>query len=72
MTHVDWHPYPETKPKKSGKFLVTLSGDTEKDEPIVTAREYKAKLEMFLPKWRHDVIAWAELPEPYIPEVNND
>lgn len=65
---IKWHPYPETKPRKSGKYIVTLSGNTGKNEPIVTAREYNTNLEMFLPKWSHDVIAWTYLPKPYLKE----
>ena len=72
MTHVDWHPYPETKPKISGKYLVTLTSDDENDEPIVTTRQYNTKSEKFLPKWCSDIIAWAELPQPYQQEVKNE
>lgn len=68
MTKVDWHPYPEKRPKKSGKYLVTITSDDEKDEPIVTTREYNTKSEKFLPKWCSDIIAWAKLPKPYEPE----
>ena len=72
MTKVDWHQFPKERPKKSGKFLVTLSRDTEKDEPIVTTRQYNTKSEKFLPKWCSDIIAWAKLPQPYRQEAKNE
>ena len=70
MTHVDWHPYPDEQPTKLRLYLVTYKN---KDyEPCI----YVA---LYFNGWRtgslselEDVIAWAELPEPYRPEVNND
>lgn len=32
MTKINWHPYPETKPKKDGAYLViVLAGEVDTD-----------------------------------------
>lgn len=63
MTHVDWHPYPETKPTKKDRYLINLDDDNG-HQYITIAMFYK---DIF---WEscaidHIVSAWAELPEPY-------
>lgn len=70
MTQVNWHPYPEEKPTKKDRYLISLD-DGNGHQYITIAAFYK---DIF---WGsgvidHIVIAWAELPEPYRPEVNND
>lgn len=63
MTHVDWHPYPETKPKKDGIYLVTtLAGEVDTDVFQLGDFDF----------YMSEVIAWAELPEPYRSEVKNE
>ena len=67
MTHVDWHPYPEEKPKNGNKYLITL-------------KKYSGLLKIGIAYFDEDdwiifnaeiqVIAWAELPEPYHKETN--
>lgn len=58
MTKINWHPYPETKPKKDGIYLVTtLAGDVDTDAFQLGDFDF----------YMSEVIAWAELPEPYNP-----
>lgn len=78
MTHVDWHPYPETKPKKEDHYLLTV------EYPFLS--EYKEPIdrEIRIGYWAcgrfftnlhdvyHRVTAWAELPEPYRQEAKNE
>lgn len=63
MTHVDWHLFPQEKPKDDGIYLVTtLEGEVDTD--VFQLGDFNF--------YTSEVIAWAELPEPYQPEVNND
>lgn len=63
MTKINWHPYPETKPKKDEIYLVTtLAGEVDTDVFQLGDFDFYVS----------EVIAWAELPKPYRPEVNND
>lgn len=76
MTHVDWHPYPETKPDFYKPVLVTLSYSdgykvVEIDE--LHSSPYLKKKEI----WGFDrpgrkITAWAELPEPYKQEAQDE
>lgn len=80
MTHVDWHPYPKEKPKKSGRYLVTIVSEfMGKRVTTDDFYDYKELLENYNRGPRYywyyhngEVIAWAELPEPYKSEVNDD
>lgn len=68
--HVDWHPYPETKPTKKDRYLINLD-DGNGHQYITIATFYKDTF------WEsgaidHIVSAWAELPEPYNRRNNND
>ena len=65
--HVDWHPYPENKPTEEDAykdFLLTIDAGLG---PFVTKGQWlsvgcwDAYLDI-------EVLAWAELPEPYKPE----
>ena len=69
-TKTIWHPYPETKPTKKDRYLINLD-DGNGHQYITIATFYKDTF------WEngaidHIVIAWAELPEPYRPEVKNE
>lgn len=59
-TKTVWHPYPQEKPKKDGVFLITYRFGNK----IEVAEAYVAK-----DNNSDNLIAWAELPEPY-EEVN--
>lgn len=60
---VKWHPYPKEKPKREGVYLVTL-----KDEEVTSDWFNSGYFRFYV----DDVIAWAELPEPYRPKVKNE
>lgn len=61
MTQVDWHPYPEEKPKREGVYLVTL-----KDEEVTSDWFNSGYFRFYV----DDVIAWAERPKPFKPITN--
>lgn len=68
MTQViNWHPYPEEKPKDDGRYLVTLKS---LDGRLNVIEDYYNEL---YDKWTTsncydwNVIAWADKPEPYKP-----
>lgn len=67
MTHVEWHPYPKEKPSKSGDFLVTVK---KVECEIVMTRFYNDWAEKFNFNDKQ-ILAWAELPEPYRHEGDN-
>lgn len=67
MTQVDWHPYPETKPRRLGYYLVTAEGETS---PVVVEMQWTHQRKFGIAT--EHVIAWAELPEPYDPDGENE
>lgn len=58
---VIWHPYPQEKPKRAREFYLVTTDVISNDIDI----DYFNQLNQFADK---NVIAWAELPEPYNPE----
>lgn len=62
-TVVKWHPYPKEKPKREGVYLVTL-----KDEKVTSDWFNSGDFYFYV----DDVIAWAEKPKPYQPEVKHE
>lgn len=59
---IKWNPYPETKPEKYGRYLITV----EDAGTYVVSDEFSAdRHEEWLDCFDGDVTAWAELPEPY-------
>ena len=66
MTKVDWHPYPEHKPKADKWYLITtiFAGH----EALVIAMFRTPILSgdyWVMPSGEVTATAWAELPEPY-------
>lgn len=55
---IEWHKYPKEKPRRKGVYLVTL--DWTSDEKKVWAMRYDKEV-----PFGREVIAWAEMPEPY-------
>lgn len=67
MTHIDWYPYPEEKPKEEKQYLISFYDCTRK--------RYGVDIDFYNPE--HDVwdvyddgvytrvTAWAERPEPH-------
>ena len=69
-TKTVWHPYPKEKPKRDKEYLVTcVHQDGNKFIFIDFWFSATGEGEWFTAPEK--VIAWAELPEPYRPEVNN-
>ena len=69
MTHVDWHPYPETRPDLYKPVLVTLSY-SDGYEVVDIDELHFSKVLKKKEIWSFDrpdrkITAWAELPEPY-------
>lgn len=59
---VKWHPYPETKPKDGTYLVTTLAGKVDTDAFQLGDFDF----------YMSEVIAWAELPEPYKPEMKHE
>lgn len=78
MTHVDCHPYPAEEPPREGdEYLVTVQffGDDDAGDFYKTVDIWTYHVEDGFDDYETEirkVIAWAELPEPYYPEMNND
>ena len=73
MTHVDWHPYPDEKPPKDGVYLVTMRvWDATYEDYFEGVGFFYFMNTNFKEDAIHEVIAWAEKPEPYRPEDKNE
>lgn len=70
MTKINWHPYPDEKPTKKDRYLISLD-DGNGHQYITIATFYKDTF------WEsgaidHIVSAWAEMPEPYKSEAKDE
>ncbi len=81
MTHVDWHPYPKEKPKDDGYYIVTINpflnsypvvSDFWKSMTVCDEDFSKTETVSFWERYGGQVLAWAELPEPYCPKEPYD
>lgn len=52
-----WHPYPQEKPEKNGKYLIAVSND---DLYLVDVIDFTRN--SFV-AWNADIIAWKEMPK---------
>lgn len=78
---VKWHPYPKEKPKDDGYYIVTINPFLN-SYPVVTdfwksmtaCDEDFSKTETvsFWERYGGQVLAWAELPEPYEQEAQDE
>lgn len=57
---IKWHKYPEDKPKESNHYLVTIKNEQRKIVEILFTSSG-----LFHVPPSYEVIAWAEMPEPY-------
>lgn len=57
---IKWNPYPETKPPKKGDYMITLIDNSYS----VDIDEYSEHDDWYK-QLKCDIIAWAELPQPY-------
>lgn len=78
MTHVDWQPYPQEKPKSfTMDYLVTVVRHYGKHQVKSVKKDTWAdsktggEWETFDNSPDTEVTAWAELPEPYSKEMKN-
>lgn len=69
---VKWHPFPKSKPKNDGEYLTTVLFKTGDKYVISNYWICNGGNGKWVEGFEHNIIAWAEQPEPYIPEVNND
>lgn len=73
MTKIDWHPYPDEKPKKNNVYIVTFFSSFYKKTLV-----YDDGYDVEKDEWEtfNDdgcrILAWAELPEPYRPPEYED
>lgn len=74
MTHVDWHPFPEEKPKKGGLYLVTFKegAGTAFIKRRVGVAIYVKCIGEFGGPFSDHIVAWAEKPKPYQPEAQDE
>lgn len=71
MTHVDWHPYPKSKPKNDGEYLTTVLFKTGDKYVISNYWICNGGNGKWVEGFEHSIIAWAEQPEPYSKEMKN-
>lgn len=69
MTHVDWHPYPDEKPLCTDDYLITIKRGRKL---YVTKDCYDVGESEFEFEFNTKIIAWAEMPKPYRPEVKSE
>jgi|GEM_PF-1645157 len=71
-TKVVWHKFPDEKPKikenESRDYLITVSYYGR----ILVTKDYWLGGGRWYEYHKYDVLAWAELPEPYNRRNNND
>ena len=72
MTKVDWHPYPDEYPPKYDRYLITIPYDVEDEGVHEVIAYWDPDRECWYTPSIFDPIAWAELPEPYDPEGEDD
>jgi len=56
-----WNPFPQTKPKKDGKYLVALKcNDGDRKLDFVDSANFAGNS---FSAWHSDIIAWREMPK---------
>ena len=58
---VKWHPYPQEKPEEYDEYLVTVKDEQD----LFTFTTYWIPEGNTFIDFSRDIVAWAELPEPY-------
>lgn len=64
---VKWHPYPQEKPKKDNKYLVSV----KRKKMSSSDAFYWDELLGFGERLNDLVSAWPDMPEPYMDEKND-
>lgn len=67
MTHIEWSQYPKNRPLRTDDYLITIKRG---HKLYVTKDCYDVNEGNFEIEFNTKVIAWAELPEPYKPEMS--
>lgn len=65
---MNWIPMSEKKPTKKGRYLITIETWRYENKHIPRRMIYVDDwddLGEFWEEWEGDVLAWAELPQPY-------
>ena len=68
---IKWHSYPQEKPQKSGRSLITRNREVDFDiwkTGTVETKKY-GRWEVNYWDFGGIITAWAEIPEPYKEEV---
>lgn len=60
-TVIEWHPYPQEKPEEYDEYLVTVKDEQD----LFTFTTYWIPEGNTFIDFSRDIVAWAELPEPY-------
>ena len=60
-----WHPFPQTKPQKEGRYLVALKCSDNSNLDFVDAATFTGNC---FSAWQSDIIAWKEMPKIWIEE----
>lgn len=63
-TIVEWHPYPEEKPRHNAMYMCTVAPPSLSGKKLVEIVHFSDKSFEFV-GWDRSIIAWAEIPEPY-------
>lgn len=71
-TEIEWHPYPEEKPKRVDEYLVTINCGYFKMTSTSIWKNNKFKKYENKPGRIGSITAWAEMPEPYNSKENNN
>ena len=58
---IEWHPYPQEKPEEYDEYLVTVKDEQD----LFTFTTYWLPEGNTFIDFSRDIVAWAELPEPY-------
>ena len=70
-TEIEWHPYPQEKPREEGAYLITTK-DCRDSRLLSSVDTFFDKGKIFGIE-EYDpfdkVIAWAEMPKPYKDEI---
>lgn len=62
---IEWHPYPQEKPEEYDEYLVTVKDEQD----LFTFTTYWIPEGNTFMDFSRDIVAWAELPEPYREET---
>ena len=71
-TEIEWHPYPNEKPKRVDEYLVTINCGYFKITSTSIWKNNKFQKYENKPGRIGSITAWAEMPELYNPEENNN